>query len=265
MGFAKKIAPRAAGRDRLTPRVLTIAGSDSSGGAGIQADLRTFAAFGVYGASVVTCITAQNARRIIGIEAVQPQMVRSQLEAVFEGGPPKAIKTGMLYTRAVIKEVVRFLADSKVPLVVDPVLVSTSGCPLLEKGAIQTLKNELLPLATLVTPNIAEAETLSGKKIRDPEDMRESARRLYREFGCAALAKGGHLMGMKEALDIFYDGRNELLLAAPFVHGVRLHGTGCKFSAAIVACLGLGNGLVAAVTKGKQFISQTIANTPRER
>jgi hydroxymethylpyrimidine/phosphomethylpyrimidine kinase len=244
---------------------LTIAGSDSGGGAGIQADLATFAAIGVHGSSAVTAITAQNARRIIAVQPLQPWIIRAQLEAIFEGQPPCAIKTGMLSRAAIVKEVARFLAKVKAPVVVDPVMVASSGRPLLEPKALSALVGELLPEAALVTPNISEAQTITGRRIREPEDMRDCAFRIHRAFGCAALVKGGHLKGMKEAMDVFYDGKNELLLTAPFIRGVKLHGTGCRYSAAIAAYLAFGNDLPTAVTKGKEFISEAIARTRAEQ
>jgi len=244
------------------PIALTIAGSDSGGGAGIQADLKTFAALGVHGTSTITCITAQNPRRVLGIQACRPEIVRQQLEAVFTELPPAAAKTGMLYSAEIIRVVSRFLrGSSRAALVVDPVMVSTSGARLLQPSAIELLKRELLPLATVLMPNLDEAEILVGKKLRSVEDLRAAARALHRGFGCAALVKGGHLRGLKEAVDIFYDGRQELLLSAPFIRGVSTHGTGCTYSAAVAGYLARGHSLSQAVQRAKQYISQAIAQS----
>ena len=241
------------------PVALTIAGSDSGGGAGIQADLKTFAALGVHGTSAITCVTAQNPKRVLAIESCAPAMVRKQMEAVFAELPPAAAKTGMLHSAAIVRVVAEFFRRSRnIPLVVDPVMVATSGRRLLEPAAVKVLCEKLLPLATLVTPNLAEVAVLTGRLPGNVEEMRRAAREIQRRFGCAALVKGGHLPGMKEAVDIFFDGESELLLSAPFVRGVRMHGTGCTYSAAIVAYLALGCDLVTAVGKAKGHISRAI-------
>jgi len=215
------------------PVALTIAGSDSGGGAGIQADLKTFAALGVHGTSAITCVTAQNPRRVRGIQACEPEIVRGQIEAVMEELPPAAVKTGMLYSAEIIQAVVEHFKSNRIPLVVDPVMISTSGSRLLKPSAIKLLKSELLPLATLVTPNLDEAIILTGRELKSPEDLRWAAQKIQEKFDCAALIKGGHLRNSKEAVDIYFDGANELLLTAPFVKGVHTHGTGCTYSAAI--------------------------------
>ncbi len=241
------------------PIALTVAGSDSGGGAGIQADLKTFAALGVHGVTAITCVTAQNPRRVMGIQSCRPEMVRLQMAAVFAALPPGAVKTGMLYTTPIIRAVIDFLHHHpRVPLVVDPVMIATSGACLLKPSAIKLLQTGLLPLATLVTPNLAEAAVLTGAALRSVEDLRTAAREIRRRFGCAVLVKGGHLRGMKEAVDIFYDGKNELLLSAPFVKGIRTHGTGCVYSAAITAFLASNLPLPIAVTKAKEHITQAI-------
>ncbi|HEV2694307.1 MAG TPA: bifunctional hydroxymethylpyrimidine kinase/phosphomethylpyrimidine kinase [Verrucomicrobiae bacterium] len=243
------------------PVALTIAGSDSGGGAGIQADLKTFAALGVHGTSAIACLTAQNPKRVLGVEPCSPKMLRLQIEAVFAELPPVAVKTGMLFSAENISVVTKFFKNSKTKLVVDPVMVSTSGARLLKPAAEKVLKEKLLPLATLVTPNLDEAEILTGQKIRSPEDLRSAAYEIVSRYGCAALVKGGHLKNCREAIDIFYDGENELLLSAPFVKGVSTHGTGCTYSAAICAALALGHGLPHAVEIGKNFITEAISNS----
>jgi hydroxymethylpyrimidine/phosphomethylpyrimidine kinase len=242
------------------PVALTIAGSDSGGGAGIQADLKTFAALGIHGTSAITCITAQNPKRVTGIQACTPAIVRQQIEAVFTELPPAAVKTGMLYSAGIVRMVADFLrTHPQVPLVVDPVMISTSGARLLRPQAIGLLKTRLLPLATLVTPNLDEAAILVNRNLKSVEDLRWATKHIQHQFGCAALVKGGHLKNSKEAVDIFYDGNTELLLTAPFVKGVHTHGTGCTYSAAITGHLALGKSLPEAVTRAKEFISQAIA------
>ena len=249
-------------KTKQLPVALTIAGSDSGGGAGIQADLKTFAALGVHGTSAITCITAQNPRGVSGIQACQPEIVAQQLEAVFAELPPAAIKTGMLYSAEIIHTVSRFLKRvPHRPLVVDPVMVSTSGARLLKPVAIESLKRELLPLASVLMPNLDEAEILVGEKLRSVEHLRAAARVLHQRFGCAALVKGGHLRGLKQAVDIFYDGKEELLLSAPFVRGVSTHGTGCTYSAAVAAYLARGCSLAQAVQLAKEYITQAIVGS----
>ncbi|MGH7952657.1 MAG: bifunctional hydroxymethylpyrimidine kinase/phosphomethylpyrimidine kinase [Limisphaerales bacterium] len=269
---------------KLLPVALTIAGSDSGGGAGIQADLKTFAALGVHGASAIACLTAQNPKRVLGIETCSPKMLRRQLEAVFEELNPRSAKTGMLFSKTNILVVAEFFRNKKCPFIVDPILLSTSGAKLLEPAAIKILKEKLLPLAALVTPNLSEAEILSGQKISTIEDMSDVARKIHLQFGCAVLVKGGHLQFVKlsnrdllkrkpvqrfnnstiqqfQATDIFFDGKTEFILSAPFVKGIRTHGTGCVYSAAICAALALGKNLPQAVQIGKRFVTQTISGS----
>ncbi|MGH7968059.1 MAG: bifunctional hydroxymethylpyrimidine kinase/phosphomethylpyrimidine kinase [Limisphaerales bacterium] len=248
-------------RGKTIPCAVTIAGSDSGGGAGIQADLKTFARLGAHGASVITCITAQNPKRVLGIEACSPIMVRRQLEAVFECLKPAAAKTGMLYSAELIRTVAAFVRRNPVPLVVDPVMISTSGARLLREAAVRAIARDLFPLATLLTPNLHEAEILTSQRLKSVEDIRRAAKFLCGRFGCAVLVKGGHLRGLREAVDILNDGKDELLLSAPYVRGVRTHGTGCTYSAAIAACLARGLGLPEAVVRAKEFITQAIAQS----
>ena len=250
------------------PVALTIAGSDSGGGAGIQADLKTFAALNVHGTSAIACLTAQNPKRVLAVEPCSPKMLRQQIEAVFEELNPVAVKTGMLFTAQNISVVAKFFGDSKsgikkLKLVVDPVMVSTSGARLLQPAAEKILRQKLLPLAALVTPNLDEAEILAEQKISSPEDLRFVARKIHSRYGCAVLVKGGHLKNSSMAIDVFFDGENELLLSAPFVKGVSTHGTGCTYSAAICAALALGHGLPHAVEIGKNFITAAIGGSYR--
>jgi len=239
-----------------SPVVLTIAGSDSCGGAGIQADLRVFAALGVRGVSVVTAVTAQSPKIVRAVEGVKVEMVREQLAAVFEGNKPKAAKTGMLLTARNVEVVAEWFANRRLPLVVDPVMLSTSGAVLLRPSAVKVLQKKLLPVAKLVTPNVPEAEALTGLRIREPEDLRTAVRTLFEKYGCAVLVKGGHLRGLNEAVDVLFDGREEWLFSLPRVKGRGMHGTGCVYSAAITAGLVKGLSLPKAVEQGKEFVTR---------
>ena len=251
---------------KTLPVALTIAGSDSGGGAGVSADLKTFAALGVHGTSAIACLTAQNPRRVLAVEACSPKMLQQQIEAVFAELKPAAVKTGMLFTAENISVVAKFFGNRQSAignrqLIIDPVMISTSGARLLKPAAEKILREKLLPLATLVTPNLDEAAALIGKRISSPEQMRQAARKIHAEFGCAILLKGGHLKNCREAIDVFFDGETELLLTAPFVKGVSTHGTGCTYSAAITAALALGHDLPHAVEIGKNFITEAIGNS----
>jgi hydroxymethylpyrimidine/phosphomethylpyrimidine kinase len=246
------------------PVALTIAGSDSGGGAGIQADLKTFAALGVHGTCALTGITAQNPRRVLAAKPVTPALLRRQLDALWEELPPAAVKTGMLLNAANVRVVMDFFQTHPgTPLVVDPVMVSTSGAPLLAPRAILLLREGLLPMATLVTPNLAEAGILLGRPLASLDDLRAAAREIHRRYGCAALVKGGHLPRTRSAVDFFFDGKTELFLSAPFVRGLRTHGTGCTYSAAIAAGLAAGRDLPAAVAAAKHYITRAIAGSRR--
>jgi hydroxymethylpyrimidine/phosphomethylpyrimidine kinase len=266
------------------PIALTIAGSDSGGGAGIQADLKTFAALGVHGTSAITCLTAQNPRRVLDIESCSPKMLRQQMEAVFAELPPQAIKTGMLYSAENISVIVNFFTryfrgthgrgrKTRPPLIVDPILVATSGTRLLEPKALKIFCEKLLPLATLVTPNLSEAEILGGETISSVEEMMAAAQKIHTRFGCAVLVKGGHLPDVQAeitldtgyATDAFFDGRDEFLLSAPYVKNTRTHGTGCTYSAAICAALATGKNLPQAVQIGKKFVTDAISNSYKLR
>lgn len=251
---------------RTLPIALTIAGSDSGGGAGIQADLKTFATLGVHGASVVACLTAQNPKQVLAAYAVHRFFVRDQLEAVFSELPPVAMKTGMFYSEEIVATFLSFLdrlpAHRRPPLVVDPVMVSTSGAPLLERSAVKVLK-KLFRSATLITPNVDEAMALLGRKINSLEQAREAARDLHTEYGCAVLAKGGHLRTGSEAIDFFNNGKIELMLSSSRIRGVKTHGTGCTYSAAITAHLARGFSLERSVIAAKEYVSRVIARSCR--
>ena len=243
----------------VQPAALAIAGSDSCGGAGLQADLRTLAKLGVHGASVVTCVTAQNPGVVTAIHPTPAKVVAAQLDSVFGSLPIRAVKTGMLYSRAIIDVVAeRLVKRSLLPLVVDPVMISSSGTPLLKPSAAAALARRLLPLARLVTPNLDEAATLAKQPVREPEAMREAARAIHERFGCAVLVKGGHLKST-EAIDLFFDGREEFLLSAPRVRGVSPPGTGCTYSAAITAFLARGERLPKAVELAKQQMAEAFS------
>ena len=236
---------------------LTVAGSDSGGGAGIQADLKTFSACGVYGASVITAITAQNLEGVRAIQAVRPAVVEAQLRAVLEGYPVKAVKTGMLFNSGIIEVVADVMASyAKIPLVVDPVFAATSGSRLIKPKAIRTLCERLFPLASLVTPNVPEAEFLCSGAIRSLEDLREAGDLLYDHYGVPFLMKGGHLPGA--AVDLLLDTRGGKYYKTGLVRHVNSHGSGCTFSAAIAAFLARGSDLRGAVEQAKAFISASL-------
>lgn len=238
---------------------LTIAGSDSSGGAGIQADLKTFSAFGVYGASVLTALTAQNTLGVQGVEPVRPQFVTAQLASVLSDLDVRAVKTGMLATAPIVSAVAAVLSMHRVPLVVDPVMVATSGDALLASDAVAAMTSELFPLAALVTPNMPEAAVLLGVPPAQSEDAAAEQARAIARFGSAAvLVKGGHGRG-EEAVDILYSGGTITRLAAPRVDTWHTHGTGCTLSAAITALLAQGAGIEDAVHRAKTFVSAALA------
>jgi hydroxymethylpyrimidine/phosphomethylpyrimidine kinase len=246
------------------PIALTIAGSDSGGGAGIQADLKTFAALGIHGTSAITCITAQNPTAVLAIQPVRAGIVQKQIEAVFAELKPAAVKTGMLFSVDIIRVVVDFFSGrNRPPLVVDPVMVATSGAVLLKQSAIRVLRKELLPRATLITPNLDETALLLGRMLTTRRDLEPAARELYERFGCAVLVKGGHLRDRGEAVDILFDGRESREFVAPRVAGVSTHGTGCTYSAAITAGLARGLELAGAVALAKEHITAAIRHSYR--
>jgi hydroxymethylpyrimidine/phosphomethylpyrimidine kinase len=246
----------------MIPIALTIAGSDSSGGAGIQADLKTFAAFGVYGASVITALTAQNTVAVRAIADVEADFVGRQIDAVVEDLDVRAAKTGMLARVAVIEVVAERMRAHPLPwLVVDPVMVATSGDVLLEPAAVACLRERILPLATLVTPNLREAEVLTGRPVTNAAQMRDAARALIDLGARAALVKGGHLAGSK-AVDLLYDGRDFQEFAAPRIATRSTHGTGCTLSAAITAALARGCALETAVAAAKRYVTRAIETAP---
>jgi len=243
------------------PCALSIAGSDSGGGAGVQADLKTFAALGVHGTSVLTCLTAQNPTEVLGVFPVPPAMVAMQLRAVVEGFAPQAVKTGMLFSGGILSVVGEWLrGNPSIPCVVDPVMVATSGARLLRPSAVRVLEQKVLPHAAILTPNRDEAEVLAGINIRDVPALRRAAAILRARFGCPVLVKGGHLDG-DLAMDVFFDGREECLLSAARIRGVSSHGTGCTYSAAIAAHLAKGCSLLDSVRRAKRYITRAIGRS----
>jgi hydroxymethylpyrimidine/phosphomethylpyrimidine kinase len=246
-------------RRSTTAVALTVAGSDSGGGAGIQADLKTFHAHGVFGTSAITCITAQNPARVSAVQPLTPHLVTQQMDSVFEAFPVGAAKTGMLYDAAIIEAVAHGFARRKFgKLVVDPVMVASSGALLLEKNAITALTSKLFPLAALVTPNLAEAEVLARRTIRTLDDLRLAARVLAEQYGVPFLVKGGHLPGTNRAVDVLFDGRHFYEYRAAMVPRIKTHGTGCTFSAAIAANLALGRSLTGSIARAKRFVTAAI-------
>jgi hydroxymethylpyrimidine/phosphomethylpyrimidine kinase len=242
--------------------VLTIAGSDSGGGAGIQADLKTMLAFGVHGMSVVTAVTAQNSVGVQGYWELDPPAVRAQLDSVLNDIGVDAVKTGMLASTTLVETVADALAEltarSPVPVVVDPVSVSKHGDPLLDPAAFDALRSRLLPLAALVTPNLHEAAQLTGVKVTDEAGLRAAAQELLGLGPRAVLVKGGHLAGA-EAVDLLWDGEEELVLRSPRYDNRHTHGTGCTLASAVASRLALGDRLADAVRAAKEYVSGAIA------
>ncbi len=237
---------------------LTIAGSDSSGGAGIQADLKTMTMNGVFGMSAITALTAQNTTGVTGIMEVTPEFLEQQLDAVFTDIYPDAVKTGMVSSTDLIKVIAGKLKQYQAKnIVVDPVMVATSGAKLISDDAIDTLKEYLFPLATVITPNIPEAEVLSGMKIASEEDMVTAAKVIYERFGCAVLCKGGHQVN--DANDLLYKENGPVWFAGKRINNPNTHGTGCTLSSAIASNLAKGQTPEDAVKNAKDYISGALA------
>ncbi|MBM9579086.1 bifunctional hydroxymethylpyrimidine kinase/phosphomethylpyrimidine kinase [Leptospira sp. 201903070] len=244
------------------PVTLTIAGSDSGGGAGIQADLKTFTALGTFGTSAITCLTAQNPSGVTGILEVDADFLEKQILAVMNYFPVRSIKTGMLFSTAIMERTHSLLTSRKgkesFSLVIDPVMVATSGAKLLQDSAIDALLNLLIPIAELITPNLDEAEILSGKKIKSSSEMPDLAKEIFERFRVPVLLKGGHIQNEKIALDILYDGNEISYFEKPFISGFYPHGTGCTYSSAITSYLALGDSLVDAIRKAKEYLHSAI-------
>jgi hydroxymethylpyrimidine/phosphomethylpyrimidine kinase len=244
-------------------RALTIAGSDSGGGAGIQADLKTFAAYGVFGMSAITAITAQNTVAVTAVQVLPVTLIRAQIDAVLTDLGADVIKTGMLGSAEVVKAVVEALAGHPpIALVVDPVMIAKSGNTLLDADAVVALRERLLPRADLVTPNAPEAAALTGHEVHSIATAREAALRLHALGARAVLVKGGHLSG-PDVIDVLYDGQAMHELRGPRIAGPHTHGTGCTLASAIAAGLALGRPLEAAVTDARVYVAGAIAHAPR--
>lgn len=237
---------------------LTIAGSDSCGGAGIQADIKTMTAHGVYAMSAITALTAQNTTGVSDIMEVTPDFLGKQLDCVFEDIMPDAIKTGMVASGELIKVIAeKIKCYHGKNLVVDPVMVATSGSKLISDDAIGTLKNELLPLATVITPNIPEAEVITGMQVKTEEDMILAAKRISEQYGCAVLCKGGHQIN--DANDLLYRQGDYKWFRGKRIHNPNTHGTGCTLSSAIASNLAKGETLDEAILHAKNYISGALS------
>ncbi len=240
---------------------LTIAGSDSGGGAGIQADLKTFAAHGVFGTSAITAITAQNTRGVSAVTALDPALVVAQIDAVATDLRPRATKIGMLANAAIINAVADAITRYQLTnVVLDPVMVAKGGDHLLEAAAVAALRDVLLPLADVLTPNMPEAEVLTGLTIRSVDDMKQAAARLITLGARAVIVKGGHLDGA--ATDIWHDGTRWIEISTPRIDTIHTHGTGCTFSSAIAAGLANDLDIEAAIRQAKDYVTGAIAHAP---
>lgn len=240
-------------------KVLTIAGSDPSGGAGIQADLKVFSAFKLYGMAVITALTAQNTKGFYGIMDIPPGFIEKQLNSILSDIKVDAVKTGMLYSPETIDVISNIFNDYKVKnIVVDPIIKSTTGISLIKKGAIERMRKALLPLATIVTPNLYEASELSGISIKGIKEMKEAAK-IIKDLGTeAVIITGGHFE--KKALDLFYDGKEFFEMRGERILG-SYHGTGCVYSAAIASSLAMGYSLIDSALKAKDFVTKAIRNS----
>ena len=245
--------------NRKLPVALTIAGSDPSGGAGVQADLKTFTSLGVYGQAVITSLTAQNINEVTAIRDIPPEFIGKQIDTLHKDLGFDAVKTGMLSNRKVISTVAWKVKEYGIKnLVVDPVIISTSGTLLLKENAINLLKSELIPKCLLLTPNIHEAEVLTGSKLTGPDAIKKAAIEL-RDLGCPyVLIKGGHSKDTENSNDLLYDGKKFREFRAKRIKGINLHGTGCTFSAAICAWLAAGKDIEDSITSAKKYISSSL-------
>ena len=245
---------------RKVPVAMSIAGSDSGGGAGVQADMKTFSALGVYGASTLTAITAQNTVAVTAVHELPVELIAAQIDAVVTDIGVDAVKTGMLSSSAIVETVARELERHGIEnLVVDPVMVAKSGDPLLRDEAVESVRTRLLPLAALVTPNVPEAETLTGLKIESDDDVREAARRIVAMGARTVVVKGGHRAG--PATDLFFDGAEFTEFTSERFDTVNTHGTGCTFASAAAAGLAQGKPLLEAVAQAKEYVTEAIRNS----
>lgn len=245
----------------MVPAVLTIAGSDSGGGAGLQADLKVFHSLGCFGATAITCITAQNPDEVRGVEPVSPAMVAEQVRTVCAGFPVRAAKTGMLYSAEIIEAVADVVGECELTsLVVDPVMVATSGARLLREDAVAALTQRLIPKAQVITPNLPEAEVLAGHSIASLDALRAAAEEIGKRFGVACALKGGHLESdASDVVDVLYDEGSVEVFRTPRVAVGETHGTGCTFSAVVAAELAKGAGLGDAVQRAQTFVAGGLA------
>jgi len=244
-------------------KALAIAGSDSGGGAGIQADLKTFHSFNVFGMSVLTSITAQNTLGVRAVHDIPPEIIEKQIDAVLEDIGADSVKTGMVSSKEIIEVIANRIKKYGIKkLVVDPVMAAQSGDRLLQKKAELSLVKDLLPLALILTPNVYEAELLSGLKIENIKDAKKAAAVIYGKGPEFVLLKGGHLHDNEEAVDILYDGKKFDYFKAQRIDTPNTHGTGCTFSAAITACLSKGTDVRTAVETAKDYITRAIQNAP---
>lgn len=243
---------------------MTIAGSDSSAGAGIQADLKTFNALDVYGLNAVTCVVAETPGKVSRIQPIDLEVVRAQIEVLAKNFPIAAVKTGLLCSAGIISTVARTILDLglRVPIVVDPVITAANGDALLERGAIEAYEKQLFPLASLITPNLDEAAQLLGSRVSDRKSMEHAGKELKKKFKTSILLKGGHLTG-ENALDLLFADERIVEFSAPFVRDVATHGTGCTYSAAITAELAKGASLPDAVAQAKKFVTKCISSRLR--
>ncbi len=236
---------------------LSIAGSDCSGGAGIQADLKTFSANGVFGMSVVTSVVAENTVRVISVQNIDPKVIKEQIDAVFEDIVPDAVKVGMLNDTATMNAVAEKLCEYKPKLtVVDPVMIAKGGHALMQEDALHTLKTRIIPLAYVLTPNIPEAEAICGAEIGSIDDMKEACRYIHSLGADNVLVKGGHMTG--DAIDVLFDGNKYSTFSSERIDTKNTHGTGCTFSSAIAANLAKGMNAVAAVANAKKYVTNAI-------
>jgi hydroxymethylpyrimidine/phosphomethylpyrimidine kinase len=245
----------------VPPIALTIAGSDPSGGAGIQADLKTFHQLGVYGEAAITLITVQNTTGVQRVEILAPGLIEAQVAAVLSDIPPQAAKTGALGNVDVVRAVARIAAGFTFPLIVDPVMISKAGSPLLSLEAIAVMRAELIPRAYLLTPNLPEAAALTRRRVETPEEIRDAARCLVDHGAHAVLIKGGH-SGAATSTDILLEGNNFTEFPAERIQTAHTHGTGCTYSAAITGLLASGLALPRAVAQAKRFITEAIRTNP---
>lgn len=244
------------------PRVLIIAGSDSSGGAGIQADIKTCAAFGSYAATAITAVTAQNTMGVQQVEIMPAELVRAQIRSVLSDIGADVIKIGMLGSAEIIEVVAQEIEEADAFIILDPVMVATSGDNLLDPEAIEILKTKLLPLADLVTPNVPEAKLLTGLKIDDVDDLTKAGDALLIMNVYAALMKGGHLKG-KSVVDVLVSEEGANIMSGPRIHSRHTHGTGCTLASAVAACMAQGAPLEQAVMTAREFVFQAIKTAPK--